>query len=277
MVIRYDLPKNILVVTKGHPFDKAAFFGMLDALPGQGEAFTWTHVEHPAAIALFRPEEAARFDAFVLYDMPGIVFRNPDPPRFLDPPAGFMENLELLLEAGKPLLFLHHALAGWPASARYAEILGGRFLYQPGSLRGRTLPDSGYRHEVTHRLYPVADHPVTAGLEDGFAITDEVYLAEIFDDSVIPLMRSRFDFTAENFYSARLALAGTMFSNDGWRHAAGSNLVAWTRREKNSPIVYIQPGDGPSAYDNPGYRRLLGNAVNWLLGPDAAAFGRQQH
>jgi hypothetical protein len=249
---------------------------MLDALPGQGEAFTWTHVEQPAATALFRPQEAARFDAFLLYDMPGIAFRNPEPPRFLEPPAGFMDDLEALLDRGKPLMFLHHALAGWPVAERYAEIIGGRFLYQPGTLRGRHLPDSGYRHAVTHHVYPVADHPVTAGLEHGFAITDELYLAEIFEDSVIPLLRSRFAFTAGNFYSAQLALAGRMFANDGWSHAPGSNLIAWAKREKNSPIVYIQSGDGPAAYENPGYRRLLGNALNWLLSPEAAAFGRRE-
>jgi len=59
MVIRSDIKRNVLVVTKGHPFDRGAFFAMLDALPGQGEQYTWTHVEHPAATALFREE----FDA----------------------------------------------------------------------------------------------------------------------------------------------------------------------------------------------------------------------
>jgi len=28
--------------------------------------------------------------------------------------------------------------------------------------------------------------------------------------------------------------------------------------------VYVQPGDGPAAYGNPHYRRLLGNAINWV-------------
>ena len=43
----------------------------------------------------------------------------------------------------------------------YAGILGGRFLYEPGHLRGQRWPDSGCRFDLTHRLHAVVpDHPV---------------------------------------------------------------------------------------------------------------------
>jgi len=29
--------------------------------------------------------------------------------------------------------------------------------------------------------------------------------------------------------------------------------------------VYLQPGDGESAYANPHYRRLLENAIRWVV------------
>ncbi|MGV0036659.1 MAG: hypothetical protein ACNYPE_17540 [Candidatus Azotimanducaceae bacterium WSBS_2022_MAG_OTU7] len=45
-----------------------------------------------------------------------------------------------LLEAGKGMVFMHHA-AGWPAWEEYAEIIGGRFLYLPDTLRGSHRPD----------------------------------------------------------------------------------------------------------------------------------------
>jgi NAD(P)-dependent dehydrogenase (short-subunit alcohol dehydrogenase family) len=108
MVIRNDIARNVLVVTKGHPFDRGAFFAMLDALPGQGEHYTWTHVEHPAAAALFRPDEAWRFSAFLLYDMPGIGFRVPQPP------AGSIINVSSI--AG---------LAGMASNAAYTASKGG--------------------------------------------------------------------------------------------------------------------------------------------------------
>jgi type 1 glutamine amidotransferase len=63
-----------------------------------------------------------------------------------------------------------------------------------------------------------------------------------------------------------------MFDNDGWFHPPSSNLIAWARREKASPIVYIQCGHGPTAYANPGFQRLLANAVDWAVGRDAAAW-----
>ena len=55
-------------------------------------------------------------------------------------------RLSELLEAGQGFVFLHHALAGWPAWPGWAEVLGGRYHYAPASLRGRDWPDSGFRY-----------------------------------------------------------------------------------------------------------------------------------
>ena len=100
--------KEILLVTKGHPFEREPFFQIFDEMAG----VDWTHVEQPAAQALFSCEEASRFDAFVLYDMPGIRFSPDDGPEFLEPPARYKQNFLELLEAGHGFVFLHHAIAG---------------------------------------------------------------------------------------------------------------------------------------------------------------------
>jgi hypothetical protein len=55
-----------------------------------------------------------------------------------------------------------------------------------------------------------------------------------------------------------------MNSRDGWHHPPGSNLIAWSKRALASPLVYLQPGDGPSVFQNLHYRRLLENAVRWV-------------
>ena len=39
-------PIKVLLITKGHPFERQAFFELFDAL---GDDITWTHIEHPAA------------------------------------------------------------------------------------------------------------------------------------------------------------------------------------------------------------------------------------
>jgi len=251
---------RVAVVTKGHPFDADAFFAVFDSF----DDVDWTHVEHPDALDLVRPERAAEFDVFVMYDMPGITFTRSDPPaEFPDPPPGYPEAFRALLDAGQPMVFMHHAIAGWPAWEEYAHIVGGRFHYQPAALDGVEYPDSGYRHDVTHTVEVLdTDHPICAGIDASFEITDEVYLSPVLDD-VVPLMRSTHDFVDRNFFSADHAIRGHRGDRTGWSHPPGSDLVAWTRREGASPIAYIQFGDGPQTYADPNYRRIVANAIGW--------------
>ena len=271
-LLRYDAPLQTLLVTKGHPFARDAFAAVFEAMPG----IAVSTVEQPAAEVFFTPELARRYDAIVCYDMPGIEFRPGGAPRFVAPSEVYVRGFLHLLEAGKGFVFLHHALAGWPGWPEYAEILGGRFLYQPAELRGRPCPDSGYRHGVTHRVRVEAKgHPVAAGLGDGFEITDELYLCEVFEDDVVPLLRSDHAFVESHFYSAALALQGKMFSNEGWSHEPGSNLIAWAKRYRNSPIVYIACGDDSKAYENPGFRRLVENAIRWVASTEALTWARE--
>ena len=130
-------------------------------------------------------------------------------------------------------------------------------------MRGREALDSGYAHEVTQRLTPVQGHPVTQGLPESFTLTDEPYLAEIFADDVTPLLHSDAVFTRDHFFSAQHAVRGEMYSREGWDHAPGTNLVGWAREAGRSRLVYLQPGDGAGAYEDPHYRRLVENAIRW--------------
>lgn len=271
-VIDYHPETRVLVSVKGHPYPRDAFFGMLESLPGM----TFTAVEQPASQAFFSPAGAADWDAFLLYDMPGIDFST-QPPRLVAPPPAFVEGFLDLLEQGCGFVFLHHAIAGWPLWPEYADIVGGRFLYVPGELRKRQCPDSGYRHDVTYRASVEVEHPVTAGVERGFPLTDELYLYEVFEEDVIPLLRSDYCFDRDHFYSAAEAGLGRMYSNDGWEHSPGSNLVGWVKHYRNSPIVYLQPGDGETAYNSPQFRQLLGNALAWVASDAARCWARARH
>lgn len=254
-------PYDIAIVTKGHPFEAEPFFAMFDSLDG----VSWTHAEQPDAQALFSVEAAAPYDAFVLYDMPGIAFRADGPPDFAEPDPAYRQRFDELVERGHGFVFLHHAIAGWPAWEGYGDLVGGRFLYLPATVHGTPCQDSGYRHDVTHEVRVLRRHPVTEGLPERFTITDELYLYEVFEEDVEPLLASDYVFEAGNFYSAaRVVREGRMFSNEGWEHPTGSNLIGWTRQQGNSRIVYLQCGDGPSAYASPHFRRLLGNAIAWV-------------
>lgn len=267
--VRYNEPINALVAARGHPYLRDPFMAIFDDLPG----IACSLVEQPAAARLMNPEGMRGFDVLVLYDMPGIDFRAPGGPAFVEPDAAFKAGfLELLDEGRVGIVALHHAIAGWPAWPQYAELLGGRFLYRAGELRGRQRADSGYRHDVTHEVSILDEaHPIAAGLPARFTLKDELYLFEVFEDLVRPLLASGHAFVPENFYSAALAIAGKMFSNEGWSHPPGSALVGWTKRACNAPLVYLQPGDGPVTYDDETYRRLVENAIRWAASEAARA------
>jgi len=260
---------NVLVVTRGHPFDRNSFFQVFEA----NAAIEWSHVEHPAAQTMLTPEALEPFDCLVLYDMPGIEFNAGAPPDFFDPPPDYVDGLRRLLAQGKPLVILHHACAAWPTWPEWSEIVGSHFLYQPGQSRGVDMPDSGYALEVTHTVTPVPGHPITDGLEP-FALTDELYLAPVFEDSVTPLFTSDFDFVAQNFASASLALKGRLNERGDWTHPPGSNLVGWVKTAENSPVVYLQFGDGPSTYADDNYRNVLARAIGWACSREAAEWAR---
>ena len=267
-----DMTK-ILLVTKGHPFYKDKFFQIFDSLiSDDGSCVSeYTHVEQPAAQYFFDPELAKNWDVFVMYDMPGIEFADSSsrkhgghPVNFSNPSEEFIHGSRSLLEQGKGMIFLHHAIAGWPNWEEWAEIIGGRFHYQPGGLRGVEYPDSGYRHDVEQSIKVVdPTHPIVQGIPETFQLTDEAYLAPIFEDSVEPILRSDFSFSTESFYSTDSAIRGKGYTNEGWDHPDGSNLVGWVKHAGNSPVAYLQFGDGPAQYADPTYRSLINNAISW--------------
>jgi type 1 glutamine amidotransferase len=251
-----------LVITRGHPFERGPFYAMFDAIGG----VEWTHVEHPAAAAALEPDYAREYDAFVFYDMPGIRFA-PGGPAFVRPSARYKANVMALTERGAGLVFLHHAIAGWPAWPEYGDLIGGRFLYLPATVRGVACPDSGYKHRVVHEISCVGSHPVTDGVARSFSITDELYLYEVFENEVTPLLTSDYTFEEQHFYSAAKAVReGKLFDNTDWTHPTGSNLIGWTKEVNASRLVYLQCGDDPVAYANPHFRQLIGNAVRWSGG-----------
>jgi len=260
-IILHNAPLQCLVAVRGHPFDRTAF----DALFQSMEGISATMVDQPAAALLMTPAAMRDFDVLVLYDMPGLDFTvAKDAPAYLEPSQALKDGFRALLEAGKGVVALHHALAGWPLWEEYGEWLGGRFLYHPGTVRGEARLDSGYAHDVAYQAEVVSDHPVTAGLPPHFAMTDEPYLCEIFEQDVTPLLRSDGDYTRDAFFSADLAVKGRMYDREGWDHPPASNLIGWAKQAINSRLVYLQPGDGPSAYDSPHYRRLVENAIRWV-------------
>ena len=273
-VINYSANKQILVVARGHPYPRDALGQVFDGLSD----CCWSLVKQPAARRFFTPQSVGDYAAIVCYDMPGVDFTvEKDAPRVIDVEESFKTDMLDMLDAGMGMVFLHHALAAWPAWEEYGAIVGGRFLYRPAYLRGRYWPDSGYRHGVQHTISVELDHPVTCGIPKSFSMIDELYLCPIFSSDIVPILVSDFSFLDDNFYSAKLAVDGKMDQNEGWSHPPGSNVVGWVKHYKRSPIVYLQGGDSEPALSNLAFGQLVRNSVRWVSSREAHDWAARAH
>lgn len=263
---------DVIVVTRGHAFDRNAFLAMFDAMPDVQPVL----VDQPAAQIVLQPEYAGEYDAVLFYDMsgiPGIGLTHDGAGADGSPPARYRAAVEGLLERGTGLVLLNHATVSWPNWPLWRQISGSSFLLRQGDLDGVAVPGSGYRGghgplpNATVHLEPQGSHPVLEGLEAGFAVTDELYLkAAGFESKVLPLLRADYPFLVENFSPPPLAPPSEQAA---WDHPPGSDLLAWANAAGRSPVVVSDLGDGPSAFANQGFRTFLHNALAWVASEEA--------
>lgn len=268
---------SLLIVSKGHAFDHDSFLAMFDDMEG----ITTTLVEQPAAQIVLQPGNIDHYDVVFFYDMcgiPGAGLLHDGANDTGIPPDSYRHAIEGLLEAGKGLILVNHATVSWPLWPLWRDISGTSFMLTAGELNGKQVPGSGYRgghgplENATVKLVPQQSHPILAGLEHGFDITDELYLkTRDYEIDVLPLMRGEYDFIVDNFTPPPLAPAEEQAS---WDHPPGSDLVVWANVCANSPVVVSDVGDGPLAFDDPNYRRLIENAIRWLASDDAKQWAK---
>ncbi len=254
------MPGRLLAITGGHRFDADAFERMLDAVCAE-LGWVWAHARQPAAQRWLHPDHSGEWDAIFLYDIPGLDLARGAEPITHDPPPDVRAAIAELLARGQGVVAAHHALAGWPAWEGWAEILGGRFCYAPGRLRGRDVPASGYRMD-TYRVDVVAsDHPVCEGVSS-FEVDDELYLCPVFEDEVTPLLTTDAEITSDTTIDTyREVVEGIRAPGP---EQDSSRLIGWTQDVGASRVVYLLPGHGPSTMDHPTYRRILANAFSWV-------------
>ena len=256
---------RVLLITKGHEFEREQFNQLFDAL---GDDITYTHVDHPAADLLMNPAGAKNFDVLVFYDLggPGVRTVNPDGSVervYPDPSPELKKGFEALVKQGKGMVFMHHASAAWAHTwPEYSEVIGGACdWYAPVTVRGILDPHHGY-YARTKQHITVVDKtsPIVAGLGDGFDVTDEAYACAWFEDSVHPLLRTDF------------APPDPLVNLNPKRKF--SNLAAWYKSSENSPVFFVQIGHDHNPWEVPAYRTLLGNAIKWAASPEALAWAK---
>jgi hypothetical protein len=222
---------------------------------------------------VLRPESRPHYDVVLFYDMSGIAM--PGTGAAQAPPPEYVRGIEALLERGTGVLLMNHGLLSWPDWPLWRALSNTSFLLSAGEIHGERLPGSGYRggmgqpeRNARTLLRPaLAGHPVLDGLESGLEVQDELYLkSPCFESRVVSLLRSDFTFSQAHFSPPPLASPDEQAA---WSHPPGSDVVVWANACGRSPVVASEIGDGPHSYASPDFRRLLGNAVNWLASAQA--------
>jgi uncharacterized protein len=216
---------KVLVVTGGHGFKAEPFEKLFQDDPEINATF----VHH----TLSAKSEAPLADAYdredlSVYDVVVLY----DAPR--ETSATQQARFLALFDHGVGLIVLHHAYLGHPMWAEYERIAGGKYVYLPEQMvNGVTSSD--YTRAMVDIPVTIAapDHPTTAALHN-FVIHDELYTNMHMVGTVQPLLKT------------------------------GDELLAWTRQEKRSRVLGTILGHGPSAYEDPNFRRFLWQSIRWV-------------
>jgi type 1 glutamine amidotransferase len=213
---------KVLVVTGGHGFEREPFLKMFADYPD----ITFTHAAHAKTNAtVYERDDLLTYDVFVLYDMPQQI-TEAQKAKFLS-----------LLDEGKGLVVLHHALVSYGSWPEYEKIIGGRYTEPDPQKPGTVTAQVGWQHDVEVPVVIVAEeHPVTAGLKD-FTLHDEIYWGYRVQPNVTPLISTT--------------------------HPKSGKPLGWAHSYRKSRVVYLQPGHGPPAFADENFRKLLGQSIRW--------------
>jgi type 1 glutamine amidotransferase len=138
-------------------------------------------------------------------------------------------------EKGTGMVFLHHSLASHPEWPEYMQLIGGKYNEQEHTPDSNLWSD--YKHDLVLSVHVVdKSHPVTEGVDD-FEILDEGY-------------------------SNTTQLPGVHYLLET-SHPDCDRYIGWTHRVKNAKVVYLMGGHDKHAYENPSFRKLVSNAINY--------------
>ena len=215
-------PLRVLLISGGHAFREEPFLDVFRSMKG----IAFEHVKYgEGAEEKFKSAAANNYDVFVFYDMNQNC-------------SAFLPDLLALFEAGKPAVFLHHALGSCPDDEEYSWVRGGRARFeQPKNTTKVTW--SGYHPNTSYRARVAPAHPITVGMSD-FDLVDEAYSNYLVNTN------------ADVFLSTDQAGIG--------RH------LGWTLQYKKSPVAYLLLGHGPAAYLNENFRKLVERSILWAAG-----------
>jgi type 1 glutamine amidotransferase len=146
-------------------------------------------------------------------------------------------RLKAFVEAGGGIVSTHHAIVDftdWPWW--YEEVIGGKYFEKPVG-RHRA---SSYEHDIKFLVSPVKgkeNHPVLEGVGPLW-VNDEVYKGMYHAAGIEVLMETS--------------------------HPGNDRPVVYVGPYEKARVVYVQLGHSADTMNNPGFRQLISNAVNWV-------------
>jgi uncharacterized protein len=216
---------KVLVLTGGHGYNAEGLAKLFNDDPEI--VATFAHHTLTPGKAEARLADAYERDDLYSYDVVVLY----------DSPIAITETQKArfigLFEKGIGVVILHHAYLAYPMWPEYERIVGGKYVYLAEQMVNG-ITSSDYTRGMVDIPVTIAakNHPVIAGLDD-FTLRDERYTNLHMVGAVTPLLKS------------------------------GDQLLAWTRLEKRSRVVGTILGHGPTAYDNPNFRRFLWQSIRW--------------
>ena len=195
-------------------------------LASLGDNISYQVSELPAAYDMFLPGNRSKYDVLVFYHMWQTITEE-------------QENiLSDCIRQGKPLVALHHSICAFDDWPEYTNIIGGKYFHKPTILNGKEYPACSYIHDLNFRVRIVnPENPVTKGLTD-FEIFDETYKGFYVEETVTPLLTTD--------------------------EPSSTPVIGWSKMYGKARIVTLQSGHDTPTFENPNYRKLLRQAIEWV-------------
>jgi type 1 glutamine amidotransferase len=198
-------------------------------LASLGDNIKYQISELPAAYDMFLPENRNKYDVLVFYHMWQ---------KITDEQAKILADC---IREGKPLVALHHSICAYDDWPEYFNIIGGKYFHKPTIVKGKEYPACSYIHDLHFKVKIVnPENPVTKGLSD-FEIFDETYKGYYVEEGVTPLLTTD--------------------------EPSSAPVIGWTKTYGKARIVTLQSGHDAPTFENPNFRKLLKQAIEWVYKP----------
>ncbi|MCU0363244.1 MAG: ThuA domain-containing protein [Bacteroidales bacterium] len=194
-----------------------------------GDNITFDIEELPRAYDYFLVQNRDKYDVLLFYHM----FQEIDNEQ--------KRNMTECIRMGKPVIALHHSICAFDNWPEYFRIIGGKYFHNETTVGTKSFEPSSYVHDLKFVVkVSNQNHPVTKGVKD-FEINDETYKGYYVEEGVTPLLT-----TSE---------------------PSSTPVIGWTKKYGKARIVTLQSGHDVPTYENPSFRRILKQAIEWVTEP----------